>query len=96
LDPDGDLILGMILIKVVGFSISELSNKSADRLLKMFVEGVIDPYPSPGEIATEAFIERSVLPYCLKPLQPSERAALEQLLYDASGTLGRRFRFPSL
>jgi len=88
-DPQRDLILSGIIPYFRGITTAELTVEAAQRLLKIYLDGRIDFYRSPGLIATEEFIEQIVLPLRKSPATDQER--LGQVLRDAETRIDRRF-----
>lgn len=89
-DPERDFILSAFVLKLTGFNMSELSEETWGHVLDMYLAGEIEPYPSPGELATEAFIEKIVVPRMLVA-NADQREEIQRLLHDAGDALGRRF-----
>lgn len=90
--PIRDLVLGLIIPRITGFTTDDLSPESASRLLELYVKGRLEPSPSPGEIATERFITEIVLPYA-KSIENDrwEREAIEFILEEAGRRHDRRY-----
>jgi hypothetical protein len=91
----GDFVLGLIVPRMTGITTDDLSPDSAKRLLELYITGHLEPYPSPGEIATERFIVEVVLPYAESINDdPWERQAVQQILTDAGSRHDRRYATP--
>ncbi|RZN12995.1 SIR2 family protein [Bradyrhizobium sp. Leo121] len=90
-----DFVLGLIVPRMMGITTDDLTPSSGKRLLDLYVNGHLEPHPSPGEIATEQFIAELVLPYAQSIKDdPRERQAIQQVLTDAGRRHDRRYAPP--
>lgn len=95
--PGRDFVLGLIVPRIPGITTDSLTVITSQRLVELYVTGRIEPFPSPGEIATERFITEIVLPYARSIDDDHwKREALERILLDAGQRHDRRYRAPWL
>lgn len=96
-NPARDFVLGLIIPRISGVTTDDLTAVAAHRLLELYIKGQIEPFPSPGEIATERFIMEIVMPFAQSMSDDHwEREALERILRDAGRLHDRRYRAPWL
>lgn len=85
-------MLGLIVPRLSGISTDDLTAVASRRLLELYILDRIEPFPSPGEIATERFVTDIVLPHATN--NNWEREAVERILLDAGRRHDRRYRAP--
>jgi hypothetical protein len=94
-DPeDGarDFVLGEIVVRMSTVTTDDLTKESADRLMTLYLDGDLEPWPSPGNIATERFVAEVVLPLARqRSLSGIRRIGLETILQEAGERHDRRY-----
>ena len=92
-----DFVLGLIFLHIPGVTTNDLTPAAAHRLLELYVKGLINYFPSPGQVSTERFMNEIVLPYAQSMSDdPLQRSAIERILVDAGRRHDRRYSAPWL
>jgi hypothetical protein len=94
-DPARDFVLAQFARRMSTISTDDLTPEAAKRLLDLYLDGELDPYPSPGGIATEPFVAQVILPLAetIGP-EPYRRESMERILEEAGRRHDRRYLPP--
>jgi len=94
-NPASEFVLGLVVPRISGLTTDDLTSHAGHRLLELYVKGKIEPFPSPGDIATERFVTETVLPYAQSMSDDRwEREAVERILLEAGRRHDRRYSPP--
>jgi hypothetical protein len=94
-DPGRDFLLSEIVWRMPGVSSDDLTPESAERMLRLYIKHDRIPFESPGDIATERFVNNSVLPFAKSIAgNASNRRKIEEILSSAGRRHDRRYWAP--
>jgi hypothetical protein len=94
-DLERDFILGQFIIRMPTVTIDDLTKVARDRLFDLYLDGDIEPWPSPGHIATERFVLEDVLSRAeLVSSDKFHRDAIVTILDEAGHRHDRRYFAP--
>lgn len=94
-DAGQDFVLGYLVLRMSTVTTDDLIPAAANRLLSLYLDGKLDYWPTPGNIATERFVAEVVLP-AANDIAPDRytRENVELILKEAGERLDRRYFAP--
>lgn len=94
-DPASNFVLGHIIPRMSTVTTDDLTSEATIRLLSLYVDGELEPWPSPGNIASERFISDFVLPMANEVSSDRyRRESIETILHEAGERHDRRYFAP--
>lgn len=94
-DSERDFILGYLILRMPTVTVDDLTEVARNRLFDLYIDGDLEPWPSPGHIATERFVLEDVLRRAeLVGSDKFHRDAIEIILDEAGQRHDRRYFAP--